>query len=153
MCASIAWYGAAADSGDDIKVGPVGISFAGVYIGIVSSAMTLPINILIIMIFRYSRAPPHKNLFRTHEVKKKEDPDDDEKKEKKPWWEEDDDDEPEYFVESELKDQADYLETRDLHKRNLTKPGKVTEEDLGLVQVANIPLAKDLKVSLKCGIF
>lgn len=150
MCASIAWYGTAADSSEEVKVGPVGISLAGVYIGIVSSAMTLPINILIVMIFRYSRPPPTTNTVKEEEIRKKssDDDDDDCKKSKtKAWWEDDQNDEEEdYFVEEELKDQKEYLETGNVHKRNLTKPGEVKEEDLGLVQVANIPLPKDLAV-------
>jgi hypothetical protein len=153
MCASIAWYGTASNSSEQVKVGPVAISLAGVYIGIMSSAMTLPINILIIMIFRYSRAPPQKILINKENPKKKKDRDDDKKEEKKEWWEEDDK-EPEYFDENELKDQAEYLDTGNVHKRNLTKPGRVTEEDLGLVKVANIPIDKDLEVNkMNIGLF
>lgn len=148
MCASIAWYGTTPDSADEIKVGPVSFTLAGVYVGLMSSAMTFPINILIVLIFRMARPPPQKNEVKSEEIRKKEveadDVVDSKPDSEKPWWE--DDDEPEYFVEDELKKQQEFLETGNLHKRNLTKCGKMTEEDAGLVQVANIPLPKDLMV-------
>lgn len=149
MCASIAWYGTQADSDESIKAGPFTISLAGVYVGIMSSAMTFPINILIVMLFRLSSPPPEKKVDLTAhlQMKKKTDDDDDKEKleEEKKWYEESDE-EPEYYVEDELKNQKEYLETGDEDKKNLKQPGQVTEEDAGLVMIANIPLPKDLKV-------
>ena len=157
MCASIAWYGTQADSDQSLKAGPVTISLAGVYVGIMSSAMTFPINILIVMLFRMSKPRPQKNKpIETTLVSRKKTDDDgkgDEGKQKetaKEWWEKEDDekDGDDYYIEEELKNQKEYLDTGDGNKKNLKKTGELTMEDTGLIQVANIPLPKDLKASI-----
>ena len=60
MCASIAWYGAADNGGPELKLGPVKISLAGIYVGLMSSVMTFPVNLLIVAIFRYSEPSPER---------------------------------------------------------------------------------------------
>lgn len=61
MCTSIAFYNA--DEGSNPKeygVGPVTITPTGLYIGIVSGLMSLPINLLIVALFRFSKPFPKK---------------------------------------------------------------------------------------------
>ena len=58
MCASIAWYGAANNGSPELKLGPMKISLAGIYVGLMCSIMTFPINLLIVAIFRYSKPSP-----------------------------------------------------------------------------------------------
>jgi len=150
MAASIAWYGTAADSSDSVSVGPVKLSLAGVYVGIMSSAMTLPINILIVLLFRYSRPKEtDKVIPKTNPTAKKTDADPE--KGDKDTVDEGffrDDDEPEYYVEEELKDQREFLDHGDPDVGNLRTSNEITEEDAGLTLVANIPLPKDLAVGL-----
>ena len=63
MCASIAWYGAADNGSPELKLGPVKMSLAGIYVGLISSVMTFPITLLIVAIFRYSEpSPEHKKI-------------------------------------------------------------------------------------------
>lgn len=59
MCASIAWYGA--DFGgapQAYKLGPMTFTLTGLYVGLMSGLMAFPINLLLVCIYRYSRAPP-----------------------------------------------------------------------------------------------
>ncbi|XP_052071199.1 polycystin family receptor for egg jelly-like [Mytilus californianus] len=61
MCTSIAFY--KSDEGSNPKeygVGPVTITPTGLYIGIVSGLICLPINLLIVALFRYSKPFPKK---------------------------------------------------------------------------------------------
>ena len=63
MCASIAWYGAANNGSPELKLGPMKISLAGIYVGLMCSVMTFPINLLIVAIFHYSEpSPEHKKI-------------------------------------------------------------------------------------------
>lgn len=104
------------------------------------------------MLFRWSSPHPKANITENiAEKKNDQDSEDDKSKleeKKKEWYEEESDleDEDDYYVEDELKNQKEFLETGDVHKRNLSKPGEIGAEDSGLVQIANIPLPKDLKV-------
>ena len=67
MCASIAWYGTADNGSSVVKLGPIKFSVAGIYVGVMSSIMTFPINLLIVAIFRYSEPPPE-NIRKLHTV-------------------------------------------------------------------------------------
>ncbi|KAH3871215.1 hypothetical protein DPMN_034409 [Dreissena polymorpha] len=155
MCASIAWYGQAAQSDQALTVGPVKISLAGVYVGILSSAMTLPINLIIVLLFRCSRPLPQKPKHNPNALisEKKSEEDGNEKitmddTADLPEICNEEEENVEYFIEDEFKNEVDYLNKGDNSKKTLHK-GEVTAEDAGLVQIANIPLSKDLVVRLR----
>ena len=149
----------AAQSPGQVTVGPAKFSAAGVYIGIASSLMTFPLNILIILIFRYSGRQQKLILQQPEEKEEKPDKEEDEENKNKEKTVEEilnefDEEEKrkekeakadDYYIEEELRDQMEYLDTGDENKRALRKKGEVTPDDCGLVQVANIPLPKDRK--------
>ncbi|XP_062611467.1 uncharacterized protein LOC134273293 [Saccostrea cucullata] len=61
MVVSLAWYQTDTNSSPtQVKLGPVSFSLTGVYIGVVSGIMTFPINFIIVLIFRYSKPKPEK---------------------------------------------------------------------------------------------
>jgi polycystin 1L2 len=61
MVVSLAWYQTDTNpSPAQFKLGPVTLSLTGVYIGIMSGLMTFPINFIIVLIFRYSAPKPEK---------------------------------------------------------------------------------------------
>ncbi|XP_055995228.1 uncharacterized protein LOC125649388 [Ostrea edulis] len=61
MVVSLAWYQTDTNpSPTQFRLGPVTLSLTGVYIGVVSGLMTFPINFIIVLIFRYSAPKPEK---------------------------------------------------------------------------------------------
>ena len=157
MVVSLAWYQTDTNpTPNELKMGPVSLSLTGVYIGIMSGIMTFPINFIIVLIFRNAAPRPEKKKeFKPNVVEEdKEKGEDSDRKSIKSANDESNDEKtndpkapiregteaslmrekselnPD-FVELELQQQGEFLDTGDEEKRVMTKD-PITKEDQAL---------------------